>query len=57
MLIYPFLSCNGQLELKKGFIISGRAQMLFLLGEGVIRYIYVRRPVAATYALFPLVHV
>ena len=30
MLIYPFLSCNGRLESKKGFIISGRTRMLFL---------------------------
>ena len=51
MLIYPFLSCNGRLESKKGFNISGHARMLFLLGEGVIRYVYVRRLVAANFSI------
>ena len=30
MLIFPFCSCNGQLESKKGLFNSGRARMLFL---------------------------
>ena len=35
MLIYPFLSCNGRLESKKGFIISGCTRMSVFLGERV----------------------
>ena len=47
MLIYPFLSCNDRLESKKDLVNSGGTRKLFFKGEGVIRSVYVRRPVAA----------
>ena len=47
MLIYPFFSCNGRLESKKVFVISGRTRMYFFLGERAIRSVYVCSQVAA----------